>query len=197
MLGIFSSKYEIGIMIARFQPINNTQLLIIKDILKKCDILIIAITSMSNLRTIKNPFLVKEREYMIKSCLDSSELNKIKFIYVHDIFDLDKKTKYIIEQVSNLTKKYNEKSIFLFCINKKSIDVCKDKFPNYKLVPIDESFENDFICSDKILQMIFENNHQNVVPENIQKFLSNFKKTIAFEKLTFLRNESLKNPTKI
>lgn len=62
-------KEKIGLYIGRFQPFHKGHLSVVKEAMKQCDTLVIAVGSAQESRTQKNPFTFCERKAMIeKSC---------------------------------------------------------------------------------------------------------------------------------
>ncbi len=59
------SKYNVAVVIGRFQPVHNAHLNLIRKGLEAADYLIIVLGSANSPRDIKNPWTVKERQAMI------------------------------------------------------------------------------------------------------------------------------------
>ena len=56
-----TNDFQIGLFVGRFQPLTIGHCFVIDEALKNCDILIIAIGSSQESRTIKNPFSIETR----------------------------------------------------------------------------------------------------------------------------------------
>ena len=70
---------KFGLYVGRFQPFHNGHKSVVKEALKHCDRLIIAIGSAQESRTKKNPFTFEERRKFIWHALsyDNTRSNKI------------------------------------------------------------------------------------------------------------------------
>lgn len=74
---------KIGLFIGRFQPFHHGHLSIVREALKKCDRLIIAVGSSQESRTKRNPFNFEERKEFIWRGLKGLN-NKVIIIPVPD-----------------------------------------------------------------------------------------------------------------
>lgn len=83
-------RYEIGLLIGRFQPFHNGHLYLIKESLKKVDLLIIGIGS-SNLNDEGNPFDFGTRKKMVETVFEKEGLSDrlLKIVPIPDVPDDD------------------------------------------------------------------------------------------------------------
>ena len=90
-----------ALFIGRFQPFHNAHLLDIKEILKECDEVVIAIGSSQEKNTSENPFSYRQRKGMITEVLKK---NKIKNFTIYPVPDLYNDKKWVDYIKKNLPK---------------------------------------------------------------------------------------------
>lgn len=98
--------YSVGLYIGRFQPFHIGHLYIIKEALKECEKLVVAIGSAQEARTEKNPFNFYERMSFIAASLSWEELERIVIIGVNDRENKEDNSswgEYLINEVLRLT----------------------------------------------------------------------------------------------
>lgn len=74
-----------GLMVGRFQPFHKGHLAVIREILSKCDDLVIVIGSAEESHTEKNPFTAGERYQMLISSLTEDERARVHIIPLRDV----------------------------------------------------------------------------------------------------------------
>lgn len=74
-----------GLMVGRFQPFHKGHLAVIREILSKCDDLVIVIGSAEESHTEKNPFTAGERYQMLISSLADDERARVHIIPLRDV----------------------------------------------------------------------------------------------------------------
>jgi nicotinamide-nucleotide adenylyltransferase len=74
-----------GLIVGRFQPLHLGHLAVIREVLGKCDDLVIVIGSAEESHTEKNPFTAGERYQMIISSLAAEERARVHIIPVRDV----------------------------------------------------------------------------------------------------------------
>lgn len=74
-----------GLIVGRFQPLHLGHLAVIREVLGKCDDLVIVIGSAEESHTEKNPFTAGERYQMIISSLTAEERARVHIIPVRDV----------------------------------------------------------------------------------------------------------------
>ena len=80
------NKYQVGLVIGRFQPFHNGHLYLLKEALKIADKIIIGIGS-SNIINADNPWTFEERKKVIEEVLRQEGLQKlvIKIVDISDV----------------------------------------------------------------------------------------------------------------
>lgn len=74
-----------GLIVGRFQPLHLGHLSVIREVLRKCDDLVIVIGSAEESHTEKNPFTAGERYQMIISSLTPEERARVHIIPLRDV----------------------------------------------------------------------------------------------------------------
>jgi nicotinamide-nucleotide adenylyltransferase len=74
-----------GLIVGRFQPMHKGHLSVIREVLRKCDELIIVIGSAEESHTDKNPFTAGERYQMILSSLTEDERRRVLIVPIRDV----------------------------------------------------------------------------------------------------------------
>lgn len=74
-----------GLLIGRYQPFHKGHLEVLKEVLGKCDELIIGIGSAQESHTLENPFTAGERIEMIRRCLSKKDRGRTIIIPIADI----------------------------------------------------------------------------------------------------------------
>jgi bifunctional NMN adenylyltransferase/nudix hydrolase len=76
---------KLGVYIGRFQPLHNAHYMaILKALNSDIDHLVIVLGSACQAKTIKNPWTTYEREKMIRSCLTTSENDRVSVVFAKD-----------------------------------------------------------------------------------------------------------------
>lgn len=74
-----------GLIVGRFQPFHKGHLAVIREVLRKCDEVVVVIGSAEESHTQRNPFTAGERYQMIISSLSPSERARVHIIPVRDV----------------------------------------------------------------------------------------------------------------
>lgn len=74
-----------GLVVGRFQPLHKGHLAAIREVLGKCDDLIVVIGSAEESHTERNPFTAGERFQMLISSLTQSERSRIFIVPIRDL----------------------------------------------------------------------------------------------------------------
>jgi len=162
-----------ALFIGRFQPFHKAHLQDIKNILKECDEVIIAIGSSQYTNTKDNPFSVEERIEMIEDVLISEDIGNYTLFPIPDVGD-DKKW---VEELITLVPKFdivytgNDWTENCFRNYKKKLKIKKIKLiPNI----------NSTTIRDKILK---NENWQELVPEKVVEFIERVKGVERIKKI--------------
>ena len=94
--------FDYLVFIGRFQPFHLAHLQTIQIALERSHYVILALGSAQNERNLKNPFLAKEREQMILSNFSPEMQERIKFVYVIDVYNDEKWQKMVKSLVGEL-----------------------------------------------------------------------------------------------
>lgn len=74
--------HQYGLFIGRMQPIHDGHLTVIKEGLKRCETLIIAIGSAQEERTTRNPLTYLERALLIRHVMESEGIDPDRYLLV-------------------------------------------------------------------------------------------------------------------
>ena len=74
-----------GLIVGRFQPLHKGHLSVIREVLRRCDELIIVIGSAEESHTDRNPFTAGERYQMILSSLTDEERRRVLIVPIRDV----------------------------------------------------------------------------------------------------------------
>lgn len=74
-----------GLVVGRFQPFHEGHLAVIREVLGKCDDLIVVIGSAEESHTERNPFTAGERFQMIVSSLRPNERSRVFIVPIRDV----------------------------------------------------------------------------------------------------------------
>jgi cytidyltransferase-like protein len=94
-------EHKIGLLCGRFQPVHRGHIELIREALKHCDHLIIAIGSAQESGTKKNPFDYETRRGLLWRCLRSMN-SRVTFIPVNDRENVSEDStwgKYLMNEV--------------------------------------------------------------------------------------------------
>ena len=154
-----------ALFIGRFQPFHKAHLQDIKNILKECDEVIIAIGSSQYSGTEDNPFSTEERIEMIEDVLISEDIGDYTLFPVPDVGDDSRWVEEIVTLVPGFDVVYTGNDWTENCFKK-----YKKKFAvkKIKLIP----GVNSTTVRDKILK---NKNWQELVPEKIVEFIEKIK----------------------
>lgn len=155
-----------ALFIGRFQPFHKAHLQDIKNILKECDELIIAIGSSQYSGTEDNPFSTEERIEMIEDVLISEDIGDYTLFPVPDVGDDSRWVEEIITLVPNFDVVYTGNDWTENCF--KSYKKKQFAVKKIKLIP----GVNSTTVRDRILK---NKNWQELVPEKIAEFIGKVK----------------------
>ena len=205
---------QYNVFIGRVQPPHNAHIQIIKGALyaeynktkftENPNRVIICIGSAFRPRTPKDPFIAKEREKMIRSCLTTEENDRVQFAYIADsMYDDTKWLCDIQDAVDNIvavTSTDTENTIRLVGHKKDDSSFYLDMFPQWKFIGISNI---DDMHSTTIRDYYFNENYGNgadvftqmckpYLPAPVFEFLLEFRDTDEFktlqEEFTFVEN---------
>ncbi|MBI2658561.1 nicotinamide-nucleotide adenylyltransferase [Candidatus Woesearchaeota archaeon] len=149
-----------ALFIGRFQPFHNAHLVDVRNILKECDEIIIAIGSSQEKHTLENPFSYSERKRMIESVLKKHKIKSCKIYPVPDLYNDRKWVDYIKKNLPRYDYVYSGNQWTLKCFRKHD-----SKARKIRLIR--------GISSTRIRNMIIKNkNWEKLVPKEIVDFVT-------------------------
>ena len=184
--------YDFLVFIGRFQPFHKGHQFVINEALKQGQKVIVLCGSAHQPRSLRNPWYVREREEMIRSCFSSVDERRIIIAPLMDVLYNDELWICNVQQtIENITASYSdlpdlEPKIGLIGHSKDSTSYYLKLFPQWSSVEI-ENYQS--ISSTPIRQAFFEN-HDNLnieaLPQEILAFLARFSNSPDY---TYLREE--------
>lgn len=75
---------NIGVFLARMQPVHNAHLYMVKLALEECDEVVIILGSENKRDMIRNPFNIRVRERLLKNALPPNDRDRIKIYEIPD-----------------------------------------------------------------------------------------------------------------
>lgn len=151
-----------ALFIGRFQPFHKAHLQDIKNILKECSEVIIAIGSSQHSNTKDNPFSVEERIEIIEDVLISEDIENYTIFPVPDVGDDNRWIEHLLTLVPKFDIVYTGNKWTEDCF--KRYKKKKFKIEKIKLIP----GVNSTTIRDRILK---NENWQELVPEKVVEFI--------------------------
>lgn len=182
-------KYNISVIIGRFQPVHKAHLDIIKQSLLISNNLIIIIGSDNQPRTPKNPFTSYEREQMIINSLPEEIYSRIIFSRMEDsIYNTQEWVRNVqdivlTESIQNVPNWIDDSSTVLIGHHKDTSSFYLDMFPQWESIEIPLI---DDLHSTDIREIYFNPNNNGTIgnlPEGVKTFLREFEQTDEFQTL--------------
>lgn len=130
-----SKEYSHAVFIGRFQPFHNQHEKVVRQGLRIADELVLVIGSTDAARSIKNPWIFKERREAIRKCFSSEDNKRLHIVAVEDHYYA--KSAWIAEvqsKVGSIIGHYEEKVCLLGHFKDQSSDYLKS-FPSWDFVP--------------------------------------------------------------
>ena len=155
-----------ALFIGRFQPFHKAHLHDIKNILKECNEVIIAIGSSQYSNTKDNPFSVEERIEIIEDVLISEDIGNYTIFPVPDVGDDKKWVEHLLSLVPKFDVVYTGNDWTENCF--KRYKKKKFEIKRIRLIP----GINSTTIRDKILK---NRNWQELVPEKVVEFIERVK----------------------
>lgn len=151
-----------ALFIGRFQPFHNAHLSDVKDILKDCDEVIIAVGSSEKKDTKDNPFSFQERSEMIRRAFSCEGIDNYNIFPVPDVGDDKRWVEEVISMLPRFDIIYSGNEWVLDCFKKYLMNGFKIK--KIELIPgINSTIVRDNILKDK--------DWKSLVPEQVIRYI--------------------------
>lgn len=178
-----SKKFNLLVLIGRFQPFHTAHLEIVQRASKIADRVLIIIGSTDQPRTYKNPFNASERKEMIHSVM---AFNDIAY-QIETIADSVYNDQAWVVRVQNAVDKHSSVNDKIGIIGHKKDDSSYylDMFPTWEFIGVDQI---EPLGATDIRELYFRdevnmNFIKNVVPKEIFQYLTTFKKTEYYKQI--------------
>jgi bifunctional NMN adenylyltransferase/nudix hydrolase len=103
-------KYDIALVVGRFQPYHNLHHKLINHALGLGDRVVIALGSAKTAPDVRNPFTPEMREKMMRACFDEGTNKRLKFVGLRD-YPYNENT--WISEVQNIVRNEQEENVIL------------------------------------------------------------------------------------
>ncbi len=168
-----------ALFIGRFQPFHKAHLRVVKNIMKECDHVTIAIGSSRSSGVHENPFTVTERKLMINKSLRAQGIKDFSMHYVPDIYDDNKWAAH--------TKKIVGKFDVVYTGNKKTCKLMKKAGHKIKHITLYSGYSGT-----KVRKWIANSKQwQKLVPEETVEVIKKIKGVARIKKMVKEKKESL------
>lgn len=194
-------QHNIAVVIGRMEPPHIGHIRTIQKALDVAENVIVVLGSHDSPRTIKNPFLTKERESMILDSLPNDK-NRIFCVGIEDTIYSDTDwyvsvTNSILNKSKDLYKDKENVDIALVAYQKDESGYYLNYFKQFKRIEMDEITVSDGmpLSSTKIRELYFEGFLEFIKPvvsESIYSFLKQFYTTEEYLKLKNEYNDAVK-----
>ncbi|AVH84951.1 hypothetical protein RsoM2USA_22 [Ralstonia phage RsoM2USA] len=188
-----SKKYDLLVLIGRFQPIHDGHISLIEKAYSMAEEVLVIIGSTGIPRDIDNPFTFSERAQMIGSCFVDTEIKDHLTIMRNEdtIYNNDKWIGDVQSRVSEFKDMHPEKTIEkigLIGYDKDATTWYLNAFPQWDLV---EAEYHDHINATEIREAYLRGVMKSIrmfVHPNVFSFLQDFMKTDSYKYLVEWRN---------
>ena len=174
--------FDYLVFIGRFQPFHLAHMQTIKIALQQSQYVLLALGSAQNERNIKNPFSANEREQMILSNFSAADQQRIKFVYVVDVYDDKKWQKLVtslVEDAVNL-----EDKVGLIGHFKDESSYYLQLFPEWEMVELDSL--KDAISATPLREAYYRGEIvESAFPLGTSEFLHKFQQTAIYQQLQY------------
>lgn len=186
-------KYDISVVIGRFEPAHNAHMALFRTALEIADNLVIVLGSHNAPRDIKNPWSSVERERMIRSSIDAELHSRITFVYVEDAIysDSDWVTKVYQEVTTIGVNIYHSDDFSVTVVghNKDETTYYLNYFKSWDTVDVatvNAGVDGPAISATKVRELYFEGYLGLIMaacPKGVVDFLTDFRNTTTFATL--------------
>ena len=179
-----SKKYNVAVVIGRFQPVHNAHVEMLKRAGDLADRVVIIVGSAFRPRTFKNPWVSREREIMLDSVIKDlvstgSRKNPVEYVVEHNIDTMYNDQAWTV-RVQELVGKYCQEGdrVALFGYKKDQSSFYLDMFPQWERVEqglievLDATMIRNVYFDPKVCNM---NWFAEVLPSTVIEYLRWFK----------------------
>ena len=172
--------FDYLVFIGRFQPFHLAHMQTIKIALQQSQQVLLALGSAQNERNIKNPFSANEREQMILSNFSAADQQRIKFVYVVDVYD-DKKWQKLVTSLVEGAVNLEDK-VGLIGHFKDEFSYYLQLFPEWEMVELDSL--KDAISATPLREAYYRGEIvESAFPLGTSEFLHKFQQTAIYQQL--------------
>ncbi|MFX1313175.1 MAG: nicotinamide-nucleotide adenylyltransferase [Promethearchaeota archaeon] len=161
------SRNKIALFIGRFQPLHHGHIYVIKEILKRYEIIKIGIGSSQLSHTLNNPFTKEERKEFVNAAFEKRNISSKQFqiFYIPDIFNAKKWVDHVISIVGELDSVVSNSDWVRELFHNKAINVEK------KITIFKKKFNGN-----NIRNLIIQNNKKwkNLVPNEVIELIQEY-----------------------
>ena len=150
-----------GLIVGRFQPLHKGHLSVIREVLRRCDELIIVIGSAEESHTDRNPFTAGERYQMILSSLTDEERRRVLIVPIRDVNRYSVWVNHLESYVPPFDEVYSNSDLTRTLFKHAGYEVHKTKAYNLK----------EYSATEVRRRIVAGERWQNLVPRPVVGFL--------------------------
>ena len=182
------SKYDLAVVIGRFQPFHYGHLVTVIEASKIADEVLILVGSSYQPRTIKNPFTFDERKQMIERACEGVDIGNIQIKAMRDYLYEDTKWAAQVDKLAEESANVKNPKTCIVGHDKDESTYYLKMFPQFEHVDPGShvEYDNHTIDATQLRTLLFENQItflQGATPGPVFNFLVNFSKTAEHEQL--------------
>jgi len=145
-----------GLVVGRFQPFHKGHLAVIREVLSKCDELIVVIGSAEESHTERNPFTAGERFQMLLSSLSPGERARTLIVPIRDVNRYSVWVNHIESYLPSFDVVYSNSNLTRTLFKQAGYEVRKTK-----------SYNGDLNASEIRRKIVSGQKWQHLVPEPV------------------------------
>lgn len=155
--------YKHGLAVMRCQPLHFGHVLLIEEMLEKCNKITILLGSIQEINTNRNPFSFVQRKQMIEEVF-KNDLNRITINGIKDIFDFGRWADHVLGHLKEEVDCY-------FCGSTYDCHWLNDKIKNVFI--LDRNKTIPFVSGTMLREMLQYNDERwkEYIPEEIHTFI--------------------------
>lgn len=181
-------EHNYCVFIGRFQPFHNSHLQVVREGLTQAKELIMVLGSAHSARTMKNPWTIEDREYMIRLCLTDEENKRVHFVGVRDYFYNDNLWVADIQaKVNSITD--GDQTVALIGTYKDSSSYYIKLFPQWEFLPSKSNgilnatdARNEYFSQGEVY-VSRENSATHMLPMGVRNYLATWMNTEHYENI--------------